>query len=90
LTMHVGPVRKIPKGYQIKIGRNDKRKVFHVVCVVREIEVPLPPPHMQGKITEMGFDFSFGIKADMIAKVYAEIQELLKAGYTEEEAPPLI
>ena len=88
--MYVGPVRKLPKGYKLMIGKDKKRKKFHVVCVLNKIPVRLPPPHIRAKITEMGFDFSFGIKADTIAKVYAEIQELLEEGYTEEEAPPMI
>jgi choline-sulfatase len=88
--MYVGPVRKVPKVYEIKIGRDDKRKRFHIACVIREIQVPLPAPHLRAKISEMGFDFSFEIKADTIVKAYAEIQDLLKAGYVEEKGVSLV
>jgi len=88
--MYVLPVKKHTKPTNVLVGRDDKRKKFHVVVVAKGVEAELPPAHLRGKITEMGFDVQLGIKAEIITKVYAEIQALINNGYTEEEAPPVI
>ena len=88
--MYVSPVKKIRKKYDILVRKDDERKVFHVVCVVKGIEIQLPPQQLRKKVSEMGFDMCFGIKTNIIAKVHSETQKLLKAGYVEEKAPPVI
>ena len=88
--MYVSPLKKQTKQTNVFVGRDEKRKKFHVVFVVKGIAVEIPPAHLREKIREMGVDVSVGIKAETIMKVHAEIQALLKEGYTEEEAPPVI
>lgn len=88
--MYVSPVKKQSKKTRILVGRDDKRKKFHIVFVAKGIEIEMPPPHLRGKISEMGVDVCFGIKTDTIKNVYTEIQRLLDEGYTEEEAPSVI
>ena len=66
------------------------KKKFHIIFVVKGIEVEMPPKHLWEKIKEISFDASFGIKANTIIEAYDEVQKLLSMGYTEEEAPPVI
>jgi hypothetical protein len=89
-VMYVSPVKKQKKQTHLLVGRDDKRKKFHVIFVVKGIAVEMPPARLWGKIKEIGFDASFGVKAETIIKANDEFRQLISQGYTEEEAPPVI
>jgi len=86
LGYHISPVKKQKRNIKMSVGRDDKRKKFHILFVAEGIEIPLPP-ELERQVKEMGFDFSCGIKASTLEEAYEETKRLLAQGYTEEEAP---
>ncbi len=89
MSYYISPIKKQKKETKISVGRDDKRKKFHVIFVAKGIELPIPP-NLKGQIKDVAFDFSCGIKADTLQEAYKEVQKLLTRGYVEEEAPSAI
>lgn len=86
LGYYVSPIDKQTKKTILSIGRDDKRKKFHVIFTAKRVEIPIPP-QLKGQVEEMAFDFSCGIKASLLIEACKEIQKLMAEGYIEEEAP---
>jgi hypothetical protein len=86
LDSNVSPIQKQTRKTMLSVGRNDKGKKFHIIFTAERIEIPIPP-NLKGQIEEMAFDFSCGIKVNMLIEACKEAQRLIAEGYTEEEAP---
>jgi hypothetical protein len=82
----ISPVQKQTKKTTFLIGKNDDTKKFHVMLIVKHIEIPVPPD-LKGRIEGMAFDFSCGIEVARISEICKEADRLIAQGYTEEQAP---
>lgn len=83
---YVSPVKKQTKRTTISVGRNDKRKRFHIIFKVDKVELPVPP-ELRRILEDLKFDFSCGIKFSTLAEAFNEAKRLVAEGYEEEEAP---
>jgi hypothetical protein len=86
LGEYISPIKKQTQRTEMAVGRDDKRKRFHIIFKVNKAEIPVPP-ELRKAIKELRFDFSCGIKFTLLAEAFKEAERLVADGYEEEEAP---